>query len=188
MKLDEKDFAILDILKANSKLSTQKIAKTVKIPITTVHNRIKKLEKEGIIRNYTVNVDNKKLGKGLSAYVLITVDYKLLKELKTQQYDLAKKIKSHPSVEEASLVTGASDIIIKVRVSDIDELSEFVTKYLRNVNGVEKTQTAVILAEVIEKWLSESKAPTLPFLQWRTVKGGPKTTRVSENIDSILYG
>lgn len=148
MELDKKDFAILEVLKEKSNLSTQKIAKKVNIPITTVHNRIKKLEKEGIIKNYTVNLDNKKLGKKIAAYILITVDYKLLKEIKSTQYELAKKIKSNPAVEEASMVTGATDIMIKVRAKDMDALSEFVTKYLRNVNGVERTQTAVILSEV----------------------------------------
>ncbi len=148
MELDEKDLDILNVLKVNSKLSTQKIAKKIGIPITTVHNRIKKLEKEAIIRNYTVNLDNKKLGKNIAAYILIAVDYKLLKEIKSSQYELAKKIKTNTSVEEASMVTGAFDILIKVRATDVDHLSEFVTKYLRNVEGVEKTQTAVILNEV----------------------------------------
>ncbi|MBI3033584.1 Lrp/AsnC family transcriptional regulator [Candidatus Woesearchaeota archaeon] len=147
MDLDRKDFAILDVLKENSSLSTQKIARKLGIPITTVHNRIKRLEREKIIRNYTVNIDNPKIGKNVSAFILVAVDYKLLKEIKSSQYELARKIRSNPSVEEASMVTGATDIIIKVRVSDIGSLSEFVTRYLRNVDGVEKTQTAVILNE-----------------------------------------
>ncbi len=147
-KLDKKDYSILEVLTQGSNLSTQKIARKVNIPITTVHNRIKKLEKEGIIRNYTVTLDSKKLGKNIAAYILITVDYKLLKEIKSTQYELARKIRANPSVEEANMVTGTSDIIIKVRAKDMDELSEFVTKYLRNVNGVERTQTAVILSEL----------------------------------------
>ena len=82
--LDKKDLAILEILKHNSNLSTQNIAKKTNIPITTVHNRIKKLEKEGIIKEYSVVLDNKKIGKPIAAYILITVDYKLLQQLKTQ--------------------------------------------------------------------------------------------------------
>ena len=144
---DKKDLAIIEVLKHNSNLSTQQISKKTKIPITTVHNRIKKLEKSGIIKEYTILLDNKKIGKAIAAYILITVDYKLLNEQKMSQNDLAKKLKSIPDVEEASVLTGAADIIIKVRVSDIDQLNEFVTKQLRNIGGVEKTQTAVILNE-----------------------------------------
>lgn len=146
--LDKKDLAIIEILKHNSNLSTQQISKKTNIPITTVHNRIKKLEKEGIIKEYSVVLDHKKIGKPIAAYILITVDYKLLQQLKISQYDLTKKLKSNPVVEEAAIITGASDIVIKVRVRDIDELNEFVTINLRNIKGVDKTQTLVVLNSV----------------------------------------
>ncbi|MDO8740514.1 MAG: Lrp/AsnC family transcriptional regulator [Candidatus Woesearchaeota archaeon] len=147
MALDKKDFKILEVLKENAKLSTQQISKKTLIPITTVHHRIKKLEKQGIIKGYTVLLDNKKLGKALAAYVLITVDYKSLREIKLTQHDMAKKLKAHEFVEAAAMVTGGTDIIIKIRVKDIDQMDEFVTKYLRNVDGIERTQTMVILSE-----------------------------------------
>lgn len=145
--LDRKDQAILDALRKNARLSTQQIAKLTRIPITTVHNRIKKLGKEGVIKGYTVVVDNKKLGKPLAAYILITVDYKVLKEIKKSQYELVQQLLRHPAVESSAMITGVSDIIIKVRVSTVDQLNEFVTVYLRNVQGVEKTQTSIILNE-----------------------------------------
>ncbi len=145
--MDEKDEKILKLLKENSKLTTNQISKKTLMPITTVHNRIKKLEKEGIIEGYTVKLNNKKIGKLISAYILINVDYKLLQQLKTTQNDLLKKLKANNAVEEAAMITGASDIILKVRVKDIDELNEFVTILLRNIKGIEKTQTAVILNE-----------------------------------------
>ncbi len=145
--LDEKDSAIIAILKENAKLSTQQISRRTRIPITTVHNRIKKLEKQGIIKGYTVILDNKKIGKPLAAFILVTADYKELKELKMSQYELARQLLKNPAVESSAMITGAADIIIKLRVGGIDELNEFVTTYLRNVGGVEKTQTAIVLNE-----------------------------------------
>ncbi len=147
VNLDEKDTAIIAALKENAKLSTQQIARKTRIPVTTVHNRIKKLEKEGVIRGYTVVLDNKKIGKPIAAFILVTVDYKLLKELRRSQYELAQQLLRNPAVESSAMITGASDIIIKIRCSSIDELNEFVTVYLRNVGGVEKTQTAIVLNE-----------------------------------------
>ena len=76
--IDEKDLKIISLLKENAKLSMQQIAKKTLIPITTVHNRIKKLEKSGIIKGYTINLDDKKL-QSISAFILVTVDYKFLK-------------------------------------------------------------------------------------------------------------
>ncbi|MBI2141514.1 Lrp/AsnC family transcriptional regulator [Candidatus Woesearchaeota archaeon] len=145
--LDEKDSAIVAVLKENAKLSTHQIAKRTRIPITTVHNRIKKLEKRGVIRGYTVILDNKKIGKPLAAFIMVTVDYKRLKELKRSQYELAKQLLRHPAVESSAMITGAADIIIKLRVENVEGLNEFVTVYLRNVEGVEKTQTAIVLNE-----------------------------------------
>jgi len=145
--MDDKDKKILDVLKENSKLSTQQISKKISIPITTVHNRMKKLEGEGIIKKYSVVLDYKKIGKPISAFVLINVDYKLLKQIKKTQDELTKKLKLHSLVEEASKITGGTDLIIKIRVKDVDELDDFVTMYLRNLDGIDKTQTMVILNE-----------------------------------------
>ena len=144
--LDEGDLKILDILKQNAKLTIKQIAKRAGMPDTTVHNRIKRMENSGIIKGYTVSLNNKKIGKNISAYILITVDYKLLKEIKITQHDLAKRLRTHKSVEEVDMITGTNDIIIRIAVSDMSQLDEFVTKYLRNIDGVEKTETLVILS------------------------------------------
>ena len=146
--MDKKDEIILKLLKENGKLTTQQISKKTLMPITTIHNRIKKLLREGIIKRYTIDLDNKKLGKSISAYIHIMVDYRLLKEIKKSQHELARKIKQHEFVEEIAIVAGGTDMIIKVRVKDIEELDDFVTKKLRNIGGIEKTQTMVILNEV----------------------------------------
>lgn len=144
--VDKKDLLILSTLKQNSRLSSQQISRITRIPITTVHNRVKKLETLGIIKGYTLVIDHKKIGKELSAYILITVDYKLLKEKGSSQHDLARLLAKNEYVEEVAMLTGVSDIIIRVRVSNIEQLDYFVTKYLRNIDGVEKTQTMIVLS------------------------------------------
>lgn len=145
--MDKKDHQILEVLERDSSLSTQQISKKTLIPITTVHHRIKKLEKEGIIKGYTLIVDHKKLGKSISAYISITVDYHDLKEGKIKQKELAQKLKNLPEVEEASILAGGIDILIKIRVKDVEEMDTFVTETLRNIKGIEKTQTMIILHE-----------------------------------------
>ena len=67
--VDNKDLLILDALKRNAKAPIAQIAKETGLPGTTVHNRIMKLNKEKVIKGYTIKVDNKKLGKGILAYV-----------------------------------------------------------------------------------------------------------------------
>ena len=145
MKLDEKDKQILEVLKKNARLTTKEIAKIVKLPITTVHNRIKKLENNKIITNFTVNLNYNELGKPILAFILVTVNYNLISEKKIDQEELAKKIKFLEGTEDVSIVTGDTDIIVKVRLSSVDELSSYITKKLRNLEGIDKTRTLIVL-------------------------------------------
>lgn len=140
--LDEKDKKILEILVENSKLTSQEISKKTLIPMTTVHNRIKKLEQKGIIKNYTVNLDLKKLGKTISAYMLITIDFKGILQETT-----AKNIKALDGVIEIASITGQTDLIVKVALKDMNTLNDFIINKLRSIEGVTNTQTLVVLNE-----------------------------------------
>ncbi len=145
MKLDKKDLKILEILKENSKLTTSQIYKKTNIPITTVHNRIKKLGNLGIIKGYTLRLDYNKLEKPILGFILVTVNYLLPDGTKIKQEEVAQKIKMLEDVEEVNIVTGVTDILIKVRTSSIEELNNFIIKKLRNINGIDKTQTMITL-------------------------------------------
>lgn len=66
----------------------------------------------------------------------------MIEEAKTSQHEVAAKLRKYSVVEGVAMITGASDIILKVRVGSIEELDKFVTVELRNIHGIEKTQTA----------------------------------------------
>lgn len=146
--MDIKDEKIIQILRENSHQSIKKMSKKAKLPITTIHNRIRKLVAEGVIRRFTVELDQHKLGKTISAYVLITVDYTQLKKRRVSQADLCRIVRQHEGVEESAVLTGGADILIKIRLTDMEALNQFITVYLRNIEGIDKTQTMVVLEEV----------------------------------------
>jgi len=148
MELDQKDLKILETLKESSKLTVNKIGKRLRLPITTVHNRIKKLEKLGVIKNYTINPDYKKLGKDLLVYVQVSVNYTTPTGEKLHQEDIAKKIKKLTDVEEVNIVAGVTDILIKVRLENMEALNNFIIKKLREIPGVDKTQTIVVMNQI----------------------------------------
>ncbi len=148
MTLNKKDQRILELLKENSKLTTSQISKKTAIPITTVHNHIKKLEKNGIISGYTIKLNYKKLGISILAYILITIDYSKSNQKTTNQKDLAKKIKSFHEVKEVNIMAGVTDILIKVRTQNIDQLNTFIIDKLRNIEGIDKTQTMISLLNI----------------------------------------
>jgi len=143
--IDKKDVMILKELKKDGRLSAQEISKKTGIATTTVFNRIRRMEKAGVIKGYAVVTDEGKIGRNIAAYVSITVDYNLLKRKKITQQALAAELKQHEFVDEVDMITGTSDIVVKLRTMDVSQLSDFVTKYLRNLDGVEKTQTSVVL-------------------------------------------
>lgn len=146
--LDEKDSLILDVLKSNAHLTINQISNVTNIPITTIHNRIKKLEKDGVIKKYTIEIDHKKVGKEIQAYILLTVNYSLPSGKKIHQMEVARSIRSFPEVEEVKILAGVTDILIRVRTHDIDELNNFVINKLREIDGVDKTQTMIVLNEL----------------------------------------
>ena len=139
MRLDTKDLAILKILEHDAKKTTQQISREIGVPITTIHNRIKKLESSGIIEKYTVWINWKKLGRGINARLAITVGRD------GDQDEICGKLVHHDSVFGAYQVTGDEDIIVKLKVKDIDELHDFIMNEVRTIKGVEGTKTLIVL-------------------------------------------
>lgn len=145
-KVDDKDSLLLELLRANSKHSIQQLAKQTGLPPTTVHNRIKRLEQLGVIKNYTANIDWKKAGKPLLAYVLVVFEHILPTGGRVHLEDAARDVRALNGVEEVSILTGSTDLLARVRAKDIDELNEVIVSRLRTVPGVDKTQTMIVLS------------------------------------------
>ncbi len=149
--MDHIDEKILEVLKENSSLSKRQIAKRINVPLTTVFHRIKRMEKEGIIKKYTIVTDPEKLGYGICAYILVTVRQNPAEIKKVSQQEIAQKIaKMFANVESVAIVTGEIDLIIKARFKSIKELDSFLTKKLRNIAGIDKTITSVVLEEILQ--------------------------------------
>ncbi len=146
--MQDKSEEILEFLQKNSKLSLKQLAKKTGMPMTTAHNRIKKMEKEGIIKNYSVEVDYSKLGLSLCAYILASVKYETKK---TSQEEISKKILKIPFIESVDIITGEFDLMIKTRTKNIQQLNRLITKELRNTEGIDKTTTMIVLEEIKEK-------------------------------------
>ena len=139
--ISKKDIKILDVIKKNCKLSTREISEKTGIPITTIHNRIKKLENEGIIKSYKAVIDNKKIGKNVQAFIQLTTNYR------SQDY-IAKKISAIPEVEECYILTGTTDVLIKVVATDVDQVNSLIIDGLKSIKGVQKTLTSIVLKEI----------------------------------------
>ena len=118
--IDEKDLKIIKVLQEHGDYTTRQIAKKVSLPITTIHNRIKKLKKEKIIEKFTIKLNQKAIDRGLLIYLLISVSLPILKEKKKTQYDVAKEIRNFYFVDKVDIVSGGTDLIATIRVKDVE--------------------------------------------------------------------
>jgi len=135
--MDEKDIQLLRLLVSNGRMSLREMGKKTGIKPTSVFNRIKKLE-SSVIRRYTVEVDEKQLGLGVVAYVLVSY----VKKERTQQA-IAQKLSHYPQVIETAIITGEWDMLLKVVEKDVDALGKFITTVLRELPEIASTNTLV---------------------------------------------
>ncbi len=143
--MDGLDSEIIGLLRKDAKVRLKKAARKLNVPTSTLHARIQKLEEDGILRHYSVEVDWKKMGYDLNAYVLVFVDTTKLKELRMTQKDILKQLRALPYVESADIVTGDADLIAHLRAKDSAELGRLLTEGVQNIAGVIKTKTLVSL-------------------------------------------
>jgi len=142
MNLDETDVKILNALTLDARLSSRQIAKRCGISIGTVLSRVKKMEKEGIIKGYSVLLDHEKLGYELTVVTEITVS-------KGRLLEMENEIARLPNVCCVYDVTGVIDAIIIAKFKNRDELSKFAKRLLA-LPYVERTNTHVVLTTIKE--------------------------------------
>jgi Lrp/AsnC family transcriptional regulator, leucine-responsive regulatory protein len=146
--MDSKDFEIIDCLKADASKTVREISKKTRIPITTVHHRIKALKKKGIIKKTTVELDYEKMGYSITAYILIVAQSALPSGEKVSQKKICEKISKIPGVETIDIITGDTDIFVKIRVKNVKELSRIILEKIRELPGVDRTKTITVLEQI----------------------------------------
>lgn len=152
--LDEVDARLLEALQKNGRISVSRLADMVNRPRTTIMSRLAKLESSKIIMGYKAIVDPQQLGYNIQAYVLLTVR-RVPGATKPSQVALAESIvrdsdneSDLPWVEEAQVVTGQYDIILKIWAKDLRQLSNFLIRYLPTHPDIVKSETMIVLENV----------------------------------------
>ena len=114
-------------------------------PISTIHFRVKKLEKEKIIKYYKGEVDWKKAGYGVMAYVLISVDINMLRNLKKTQDMLLEELMQLPYVMDGNITTSEADVVLRIIAKDTQHLKEIILSNIQSKPGIVNTKTMVVL-------------------------------------------
>ena len=142
--MDEFDEEILTGVDSGT-IQSAKIARRINAPVSTVHFRIKKLERDHIIKYYKGEIDWKRAGFSITAFILINVDINLLKSLKRTQDMLLKDLTEVMYVREGYITTSEADLIVKVIAKDTQHLKDILLNYIHSKDGIVNTKTMIVL-------------------------------------------
>ncbi len=141
---DDKDLKILELLQEDSSQPITQIARTdgIKLSAPSVHERIKKMKESGIIKKYTVILDEKKLGKDITAFIGITLDYKAY----DPDVDVAREVANMEDVLEVFNIAGDEDHLVKVKTKNMLTLEKNILRTINRLPGVGRTRTIIVLS------------------------------------------
>jgi DNA-binding Lrp family transcriptional regulator len=144
MNLDASDIRILQLLQENAQFTIKEISQKINLSMTPTHDRIKRLEQEGVIDKYVTILNKKMLGNPMLVYCNITLD----KQQKNHFEEFEQAIKQFPEVIECSVISGSFDYLLKVIVKDMSAYNEFYQKKLSDLQSVAHISSSFVMSEV----------------------------------------
>ncbi|MEM2866401.1 MAG: Lrp/AsnC family transcriptional regulator [Candidatus Hadarchaeales archaeon] len=136
--MDSIDLKLLRLLNENSKRTLKELGREVGLSVSAVRKRLGKLERSRVIKGYTVEVDHRKLGLGLTAFLRLEVDPKDLRSV-TQRLSHCRE------VCEVHRITGNHNLLVKVRAKDVASLNKFLEDLTDSSGLVREIETLVAI-------------------------------------------
>jgi Lrp/AsnC family transcriptional regulator, leucine-responsive regulatory protein len=139
---DESDLALLRALAQDARQSQRALARTIEMSAPAVADRLARLERAGVIRGYRVDIDWAALGYPVVVYLAVTAGPGM------DLSEIIKAISALPEAQDMSVVTGGMDLLVRLRVRDHAHLRELLLTQIFKINGVQRTETFLSLADV----------------------------------------
>ena len=144
MELDKTDRRILHFLQKDSKITTKELSLHLDLSPTAIYERIKKMEKEKVIRGYTALVDMESTGRGFMVFCNI----KLLQHRHEYVVKFEREVIKFEEVLECYNVSGDYDYLLKVRVRDMSAYHDFINDKLTFLDHIGSAHSTFIINEV----------------------------------------
>ena len=138
--MDSIDKKILDLLQDNGRITVKEITQTISLTAPAVSERIKRMEKEGIIEGYTAVVDPKKIGRNVHALINVSIQPQ-------DRENLLNLVEQEPLVAECYHVTGDYSYLVRVDAHEIADLEKLIIKFQK----MGRTSTQIILSTPIQR-------------------------------------
>jgi Lrp/AsnC family transcriptional regulator, leucine-responsive regulatory protein len=142
--MDALDKKLLQLLQKDTKKTTKELSLKLNLSVTAVYERIKKLEREGIIQQYVALLDRTKINKGFVVFCHI----KLIQHAKDFLTTFEKEVVQLDEILECFHVSGDYDYILKICVKDMEEYREFMVTKLTTLQHIGSTHSTFMIGEV----------------------------------------
>jgi len=144
--IDRIDRKILDALQREGRLPMTELAQRIGLTTSPCTERVKRLEREGVIEGYHARVNHEALGRTLLVYVELTLSSK-----STQIFDAVRQaLLLEPRVLECHLTSGSFDYLVKVRLTAMREYRELLGHILRQIPVPAQSNSYVVMEEIKE--------------------------------------
>jgi Lrp/AsnC family transcriptional regulator for asnA, asnC and gidA len=146
ISLDSLDWKILEALQENSKQTYSEVGRQLGVAHSTVYDRIRKMEKNGVIKKWTVDIDHEKIGINyVTAHMTVYTNPK-------ETENVAKELSEAKQVLEVSMSLSEELLImVKVIARDQDELHSFIAKKVAPLQGVLRIRTSIVTKKIKEE-------------------------------------
>jgi DNA-binding Lrp family transcriptional regulator len=141
--LTPKDEELIALLRVNAREPVAALARKLGVSRTTVQDRLRRLEEQGLITGYTLKLSKDAAARGISAMITISVEPR-------RQIDVAKVIGKFPQVETLHTVSGKFDLMAQVRTATAEDMDKLIDQ-IGVISGVTEIETAVILSTKVDR-------------------------------------
>ena len=141
LHLDDKDLAILRLLQENARITVREISDKIHLSATPVHERIRRMEETGVIRQYATLVDHAKVKKGLMVICYVS----LKQHNKNAGTKFIKAIQQMNEVIECYNISGEFDFMLKVLAENMDAYYDFHVNTLSQVENMGHMQSVFVM-------------------------------------------
>ncbi len=142
--MDDIDRKLISLLQANGKLTMKELSFELGLSITPIYERLRRLERNGLITGYHAAVDSKKAGFGFEVFSSVTLESHKADFLREFEVEITK----FPEVLECYHLAGSFDFLLKVLVKDMDGYTTFVNQKLAKLNNIRLVQSMMVLKKI----------------------------------------
>ena len=146
--MDASDLKILRELQKNARLTHKELAAKVNLSTTPVFERVRKLEREGIIDRYVTVLNSEKLGKGFTVFCSVKMA-RLGKEIAD---NFSQTVAAIPEVTECYNISGRFDYLLKIQSPDMKYYQEFILNVLGTIESLGSIESTFVMDEIKNNW------------------------------------